>query len=1199
MRGVSGGLLRRGTPSRCLAVIGATIMAVIACNPVFGGEVIHRAGFENEPSASCREFANCLVWDKSKAHSGTHSLRITRKAGELSEGINAATVVPPNMAWWWNEGMVGVEPSTTYALSCWVFSEMKKGDAGLTISFYGKDGHYLEMASQFRLVSGTTARWVEMGATITTPPDAGSIRIGMITWDVEGDVWFDDLAVTKGRWEATVPYGAVKIDGVVTPEKWKGAAILKEFEKVGTSGLPRPAAERDTVVYMKNDWENLYLGAVCRVASPNEIVAKEKQRDGSIWNDSCLEFFFDLRGDGASYVHYAVNAAGAYYDAYCQGGAENASWDSDIRTAVSTGPDSWMCELAIPLRAFGLNPQDNADKRMKIAMNVCREEKAGTVLSSWAPLGGKGAFASPERFIAATIDGNAGSRGGEYSFRYKDIQQVERTKTVRTWRVADPLFKELISDNPAKYPGNAAIMWSHPIWPWVRGLSLQYGMEWDHHAIARELAEHNVHLFISYFGWPYWPREVAEQTRCLWGLEMSPLYAVDNTEFRGPNGDALIIDPANRKVWLNKMTQFMDEWPSWCVSIGDEIVYWEAETFFALKQKYGDNYTFMRDAEKDIREKYGFGKYGCPDSMKDEDPFKWIAFWRWYMDKYLETVRDFAETARAKKPGIVTVGDDPPWGMVDASHLSRQARYLDMFSGQLYHPSRDIQNFAFGTKVSVDLSGKEVWPVPHSENYSLSLDDEELNDALSEVVRAGGTGFQFYICDTVGRSRNVNVAPSCREGHRPRWDAMLAIVDKLRSINRLKFPAPDSAVLFAENTCHSVPKGAQVYRPFYVSLFTVMGPHARTWFKYVSDIQIEDHEVDLSKYKVLFVPAAKYESKDVRDQVRAYVENGGTLVLLDPEAFFRGLDGADCRDFTASLAGASLTGQTEAQAMVTSGIGRTAHNLKLPSRSNRWALQSQGDARVVAKYEDGKPAVVKHTVGKGAVYYFAANPCTEEIVYSAPWIAFFKEFAATLGLKGDQDIWRFRFDIPKFDMPKDVEGNCLTGNYFQWVLNEPVMEGNAQLANGKYRYDGAKPDLHAEGVEVAFRAGKLTDRNRAVGQIVAKEIYGEESLAPAYIVGWKNTSECAVVFDLGEAREVSSVRAFASGEVPQMVVRCGLTEQAMTEAGTVAAPPPGDGIEVRKLQTKFAPRRIRYVSLSFAARKEKPFILAEVDIWGK
>jgi len=40
---------------------------------------------------------------------------------------------------------------------------MKKGDAGLTISFYGKDGHYLELATQFRLVSGVTSGWVEMG----------------------------------------------------------------------------------------------------------------------------------------------------------------------------------------------------------------------------------------------------------------------------------------------------------------------------------------------------------------------------------------------------------------------------------------------------------------------------------------------------------------------------------------------------------------------------------------------------------------------------------------------------------------------------------------------------------------------------------------------------------------------------------------------------------------------------------------------------------------------------------------------------------------------------------------------------------------------------------------------------------------------------------------------------------------------------
>jgi hypothetical protein len=393
-----------------------------------------------------------------------------------------------------------------------------------------------------------------------------------------------------------------------------------------------------------------------------------------------------------------------------------------------------------------------------------------------------------------------------------------------------------------------------------------------------------------------------------------------------------------------------------------------------------------------------------------------------------------------------------------------------------------------------------------------------------------------------------------------------------------------------------------VFRPAYNSLFTMIGPHARTWFKFVSDIQLEDHGVDLGKYKVLFVPSAKYDSQEVRDQIRAYVENGGTLVILDPEAFSWGLDGADCRDFTAALSGASLAAATDAQTITTSELGRSSQSLKLAARSSRWVLQPQATAKVAARYDNGKPAVVKNSLGKGTVYYFAANPCTEDIVYSAPWISFFEDFCATLGLKTGQDIWRFRFDIPKFEMPKEAEGNCLTNNYFQWVMNEPVKEGNVALANGKYRYEGAKPDLYPEGDEVPFRTGKLTDRNRAVSQICAAEgnyASPTEADAPRFVVGWKTANACTVVFDLGEARDVSTVRAFASGEVPQMVVRCGLTEQEMAEAGTVAAPAKGDGIEVRKLEAKFPSRRARYISLAFDARKEKPFILAEVDIWGK
>lgn len=165
-----------------------------------------------------------------------------------------------------------------------------------------------------------------------------------------------------------------------------------------------------------------------------------------------------------------------------------------------------------------------------------------------------------------------------------------------------------------------------------------------------------------------------------------------------------------------------------------------------------------------------------------------------------------------------------------------------------------------------------------------------------------------------------------------------------------------------------------------------------------------------------------------------------------------------------------------------------------------------------------------------------------------------------------------------------------------------MTEGNVLLGNGKYRYEGAIPDLYPEAEEVTFRRGKLTDRNRAVNQMTsAKGSYGAptEPDAPRFVVGWKTLSPCRVLLDLGEVREVSTVRAFASGEVPRLVTRCGLAEQKLAEVAACPAPPSGDGIEVRKLAATFLGRRVRYVSLAFEAREAGRLVLAEVDIWGK
>ncbi|MBU1857256.1 MAG: carbohydrate-binding family 9-like protein, partial [Verrucomicrobia bacterium] len=118
------------------------------------------------------------------------------------------------------------------------------------------------------------------------------------------------------------------------------------------------------------------------------VKATEKNRDGSVWGDDCVEIF--LSPDPAKgYYHFAVNAAGTLYD----GRGTDASWNTDWRAAAKIGNGAWTVEIAIPFKALSATPLVEG---VRWRFNVCREEKPESENSSLC--GVQGGFHVPEQF---------------------------------------------------------------------------------------------------------------------------------------------------------------------------------------------------------------------------------------------------------------------------------------------------------------------------------------------------------------------------------------------------------------------------------------------------------------------------------------------------------------------------------------------------------------------------------------------------------------------------------------------------------------------------------------------------------------------------------------------------------------------------------------------------------------------------------
>ena len=151
-----------------------------------------------------------------------------------------------------------------------------------------------------------------------------------------------------------------------------------------------------------------------------------------------------------------------------------------------------------------------------------------------------------------------------------------------------------------------------------------------------------------------------------------------------------------------------------------------------------------------------------------------------------------------------------------------------------------------------------------------------------------------------------------------------------------------------------------------------------------------------SQYKVILVPAAKHLPPEVARALLDYVQEGGHLVV-SPESFMtdqylRPLDFFDkigIRILKTSAASNYKLGaleqqydQTLRQSMASSGtatreiktlpseeLGKAP--LKLSGRGIVQTLAVGGGSAELARFTDGGPAIVRHTRGRGKVYYLA------------------------------------------------------------------------------------------------------------------------------------------------------------------------------------------------------------------------------------
>ena len=193
--------------------------------------------------------------------------------------------------------------------------------------------------------------------------------------------------------KATRLGGTLVLDGVVSPDEWKNAAVAETFIDPVTG-----KTEMDqTKAHLAFDENFIYVSFYCLDSKPEEIVARETVRDSKYANrnngpqnvEDNVEFTIDTfdthRQEEIS--QFSVNAIGTRSASLGGGRGGKVEWKGDWDATVKRQPDGWSCEIRIP---WGILNYPSKKGLVKMNVNFQRFQYRTKIMSVWSNTGVQG-----------------------------------------------------------------------------------------------------------------------------------------------------------------------------------------------------------------------------------------------------------------------------------------------------------------------------------------------------------------------------------------------------------------------------------------------------------------------------------------------------------------------------------------------------------------------------------------------------------------------------------------------------------------------------------------------------------------------------------------------------------------------------------------------------------------------------------------
>lgn len=146
------------------------------------------------------------------------------------------------------------------------------------------------------------------------------------------------------------------IDGRLDDPVWQRAAVLTELIQV--EPVPGKPMSEATEVRIAFDQTALYLGVRCHDREPGGILARGRERDGSVLAGDHVAFFFDTFHDRRNGYVFAVSPDEGRWDALVSNHfTVNPNWDGIWEVRCRTDEQGWTAEIAIPFKTLAYDPK--------------------------------------------------------------------------------------------------------------------------------------------------------------------------------------------------------------------------------------------------------------------------------------------------------------------------------------------------------------------------------------------------------------------------------------------------------------------------------------------------------------------------------------------------------------------------------------------------------------------------------------------------------------------------------------------------------------------------------------------------------------------------------------------------------------------------------------------------------------------------